>query len=337
MGSGPIVHRKKLTVFAGFALAAVTAAVRADAPPVTGTSPFVLTLAPKAPAYADVVTPNPADQPHEGQAPATRPASPSPLPPLFEVTHSWEMPAVEVVGQRSADLREEDRIGDYHQPRWTADRRFGETRVYVIPNGKVEFEYWLIAQVPRHGATETQHLFELEFGLPCRFQFDLYLIDRHEGSGGQAFIDGKFELRYALADWDVIWGNPTVYIEYKSIDSAPDEIEAKLLLGGEIAPRWHWGTNLVWDGQVGGDRETSYELTGGISYTVIDEKLSIGAETHIELYDEHNHRGNYTNDVFIGPSVQYRPRPNMHVDFAPLVGVGQEHWLEGFFIFGYEF
>ncbi|MDA1192303.1 MAG: hypothetical protein O3A46_11555 [Candidatus Poribacteria bacterium] len=56
---------------------------------------------------------------------------------------SWELPAVVVAGERS-ELREEDRIGTYEQPRWSASRRFGRTRVYVRPEGQFEFEYWFI-------------------------------------------------------------------------------------------------------------------------------------------------------------------------------------------------
>ncbi len=285
---------------------------------------------------ADGVGGNPADVSHrEATESTTQPSGPALAP--FTPVHSWQLPPVTVVGERPSELREEDRIGSYAQPRWTADRRFSETRIYVIPEGKVEFEYWLVAEAPHHGPTEVKHMFELEFGLPSRFQVDLYLIDRKEGSGGQSFIDGQFEIRYALADWGKIWGNPTLYLEYKAIDSAPDEIEAKLLLGGEIAPRWHWGANLVWDAQTGGDRETSYEFTNGVSYTFLDERFSLGVETQLALIDVHNHRGTYDTEFFIGPSVQYRPAANIHLDFAPLIGVADRSAFKGFFIFGYEF
>jgi len=50
---------------------------------------------------------------------------------------------VTVEGERVPELFEEQRIGSYQQPRWTATRRFPTTRVYVVPEGKVEFEYWL--------------------------------------------------------------------------------------------------------------------------------------------------------------------------------------------------
>ena len=69
--------------------------------------------------------------------PATAQQKPSDEQPSGRL-RSYEMPPITVEGK--APLFEEDLIGDYSQPRWTAHRRFGETRIYVIPKGQVEFE-----------------------------------------------------------------------------------------------------------------------------------------------------------------------------------------------------
>ena len=87
--------------------------------------------------------------------PATQGASSDASHP-DERPHTYDMPPVNVYGQ--APLREDDRIGDYAQPRWTADRLFSETRVYVIPKGKVEFEYWFNPETPRDGKTRSSSL-----------------------------------------------------------------------------------------------------------------------------------------------------------------------------------
>src|SRR6185369_6872624 len=42
---------------------------------------------------------------------------------------SYEMPPVIVTGENPDGLVSEDRIGSYEQPRWTATRRFPNTRV----------------------------------------------------------------------------------------------------------------------------------------------------------------------------------------------------------------
>ena len=82
-----------------------------------------------------------------------QPGQPS-EPKTGERLRTFEMPPLEVFAK--APLREDDRIGTYAQPRWTADRLFSETRVYVIPRGKVDFEYWLVPETSRDGTTDTK-------------------------------------------------------------------------------------------------------------------------------------------------------------------------------------
>lgn len=273
---------------------------------------------------------NPADLARQ-ERPQSQPAEPA-------FTRTWELPAVNVPGERPTELREEQRVGSYAQPRWTTERRFSETRLYVRPEGSLEFEYWLIPTVARKGPSEIKNQFELEFGLPSRLQLDLYLVTRKEESGGPTLVDYMIEMRYALADWNVIWGNPTLYLEYSAHDQEPDAIEAKLLLGGEIVPRWHWGANLSYERETGGQATNEYEITGGVSYTLLDERFSVGGEVKANVTDTHAHRGRFVDNTFVGPSLQYRPFQRMHIDFAPLVGVTHESpALQAFLIIGWDF
>ena len=53
-------------------------------------------------------------------------------------------------------------------------------------------------------------------------------------------------------------------------------LATKLLLGGHIVSGWHWGSNLVWEHELGGPRENSNEWTTGISYTGGDWDVGIG-------------------------------------------------------------
>ena len=236
--------------------------------------------------------------------------------------HTWSLPPIEVYGK--APLKEEDRIGVYAQPRWTAQRRFGETRIYVVPKGMVEFEYWLVPERSRDGSAEIASQYEMEFGLPGRFQLDLYAVTHQAGNKGALKMDEqKVELRWALADWNKIWGNPTIYLEWKGIHSAPDHMEAKLLLGGEISSGWHWGSNFIFEHEMGGFQENSNEWTTGLSYTVRDTKVSVGMESQLALVNAKNSlgiRGALAKQFLLGPSVQFRPVPQMHVDVAPLLG-----------------
>ena len=295
------------------------------------TTALVMVMATAVTSRAQVVNPadaqsNPAQQPQ----------------PSGDDHHTWVMPPVEVYGK--APLNEEDRIGDYAQPRWTAHRRFSETRVYVIPKGMVEFEYWLRAKTPKsgRGPTEFQTMYEFEFGMPKRVQLDLYAVAHKTGKDGSFALDEqKVEVRYALADWNRIFGNPTLYFEWSQVNQGHDFLEGKLLLGGEMASRWHWGMNFVSEQETGGAREISNEWTTGISYSARDMKVGVGLETQLAMVNEQiapGVRGAYETSLLIGPSLQIRPLPQMHIDFAPLVGVnGPALRTKTFVVFGWEF
>jgi hypothetical protein len=256
-----------------------------------------------------------------------------------ERLRSWELAPTVVTAKRSSPLREEDRVGPYEQPRWTARRLFPSTRIYVIPPGQFQFEYWTRVMTPREGKTTVETQYEVEIGLPNRFQLDLYAVNEKTGSEGELdWSEQKFEVRYALADWGVIPLNPTLYVEWVEKSASPDVVEAKLLLGDEIASSWHWGSNLVFEHEVSGERANEYELTLGVAHTLQDEKLSLGGELKAALSDTSEDRGDYEKSLEIGPSLQYRPVPAMHIDFAPLVGIGSDsRAADIFLVLGWEF
>lgn len=254
--------------------------------------------------------------------------------------HSWELPALDVQGRPAGGLREEDRVGSYAQPRWTARRRFAESRVYVVPEGQIEFEYWLIVKDKRDDEpSEIQQVYEVEMGLPYRFQLDLYQVYKKEGSQGSMDLDEtKFELRWALADWGKIWGNPTLYGEWAAASNDYDSAEFKLLLADEITSRWHWATNFVYEQKVGGDKAIAREMTNAISYTLRDERFSLGAETKFAWEDVAGNRGDYEKEFLLGPSIQVRPLPQMHIDLAWLFGLNDDSPKQKVvFIAGWEF
>ncbi len=251
----------------------------------------------------------------------------------FGTAHSWVMPALSVEGKIS-DVREAQRIGSYGQPRWAARRLFTETRAYVIPDGQIQFEYWLSikdhARNDPEGKAKISQLYEVEMGLPYRFQLDLYQKYVKEGSDGEQKLDStKFEVRWALADWGVIPLNPTTYLEWTQSNGDYDFIEGKLLFCDEINDKLRWAANAVWEEKTGGDRERSQELTGGISYGVIDSKLAVGAEAKfgfVNTIDKGgtDERTGYENEFLMGPSIQLRPAPQMHIDIAWLAGTTQD-------------
>jgi hypothetical protein len=254
---------------------------------------------------------------------------------------SWQVPEIVVVGEGPKRLREEQRIGSYQQPRWTATRRFPTTRVYVVPEGKAEFEFWIRPTWSPDGQTvEMRNLWELEFGLPHRFQLDLYLrTDQVLDPGGSPSEQGQqIEVRWAWADWGKLWGNPTFYLEWVNLYDSPDKVEPKLLLGGEIGEGLHAGLNLVAELEMGGEREYEYEATAGISRTLRDSRLSLGLETRCAMTDVAADRGNYTENIRLGPSLQFRPLDRMTMNVATLFGLTHDSDnAQLFFNTGWEF
>ena len=224
------------------------------------------------------------------------------------------------------EIQDNDPIGEYGQPRWTAWRLFPTTRVYVVPAGTVQLEFWLDTLLPFSDPDEVRFrgLYELEIGLGHRLQLDLYLRTEQKGYQGKLELESeKLELRWALADWGVIPGNPTLYLELSRFTEGPMTLEAKVLLGGNLASRTHWGVNLVFERDLGGTHlYNQYGVTAGLSYVVLDRTFSLGAELQFESADGgRNDRGSLSEaKLLAGPSLQWRPVPPVHVDLVALFG-----------------
>jgi hypothetical protein len=228
--------------------------------------------------------------------------------------------------------REEERIGDYRQPRWTAQRRFPNTRVYVRPAGTFGIEWWLEQKLSLEDLAQVRYRsqYELELGLGHRLQSDVYLQTEQDGHQGPWQLKSeKLELRWALADWGAIPLNPTLYAEFAREHDAPPRIELKALAGEELASRLHFGLNLVWEHELGDQQQNEYAITTGISYSIVDELFSLGAEVKLETTDEKGERLTFDNWALLaGPSLSWSPTPPMHVLLVALLGnetEGPEH------------
>jgi len=281
------------------------------------------------------VAPDPPSPPVQ-EAPAEDAQDQPPPPEDERRLRTWELPTLEVVG---SGLKEEERVGSYRQPRWSVERLFPTTRIYVLPEGAVHGEYWSRIEDPRHGETRFRDYYEVEFGLPNRFQIDFYLVADHTGEWEPGAINQQMvEGRYAFADWDEIWGNPTLYAEYIHRDDDPDSLESKLLLGGEAGPGWHWGTNLSIEQETSGERERELQLAGGLSHTLTDDKFALGIEGKAQQTDEEDSRSDNEHSFGVGPTMRWLPTDRVHVDFTPLFGIGPDSpRIETYLIVGMEF
>lgn len=249
--------------------------------------------------------------------------------PKIHITPSGEM------------LEEELPSGSYLQPEWTAKRPFAQTRVYVLPEWQVSSEAGWDAKFPEKG--KPQHLIqeEIEIGLPYRFQIDLenhdqrgLFIPEEEKKKQNANIkevddswhhrSSAVELAYALGNWDEIFLNPVIKGEWKFNASAADNYEFKLLLGEELASRWHWALNLFFEQQIGDEREREFALSQALAYTVYDQLLNVGLEMKVSSESERDNRSKMEAAFIIGPTMQVRPSAQTHIDIAPLFGIGEE-------------
>jgi len=259
-----------------------------------------------------------------------------------------EADEVVVIGKRR--LREEEPIGNYNQPRWTATPRFFTTSIYLVPAGTFEFDCWNDWKFDMSGdeAPDFLQQFEVEIGIGHRLQFDIYLGSEKVGWKGPIEINEQgLEMRYAFADWGRVWGNPTIYLDFVNRNSKLPEGEIKLLLGGEMAPHWHWGSNLIFEREFKlKDAEQEYTATFAFSYAVVDQKFSIGlelkgttedgpdaSEPKLRKSEEENRdkedEEKETSKLFSfeewgaygGPSLQWRPVPPMYIDLVAFFGV----------------
>jgi len=230
---------------------------------------------------------------------------------------------------------ESDLVGPAKQPEWTTRRAFAETDIYVIPPGTFEFNQFYVASIPRHGKTE--HLFEseFEFGLPWRTQFDVEPNYRVEG-GQLSYDSTRLELPHALADWGKIPLNPTIDGGWRFRNEEDDSYLFRLLLAEQFGERFHFGGNFGFEQQVGGDRETEYELNGALGYVVADRKLTVGAELLVEF--ESDQDGEEETTLLFGPTALFKPSSDTHLGLVTLFGLNDESpAAEIFVVFGIDF
>lgn len=245
-----------------------------------------------------------------------------------------------VVNKPAEPATENSPIGEYQQPEWTTRRRFPTTRVYLQkPPWEMGVEQWVRTKASDNGGRATHRIQEeYEIGLPHRLQLDLYVNSEINSRGTWYYDNFATELRYAFADWGRIPMNPTIYGEYKFMDSGSDVAEVKLLLGGQWPGAWDWAFNTAVEKQLGGEQTTEYAQSFGVGHAVVDRKLSAGIEIRYTSESVAGDRANPEKALNIGPSIQWRPIQNMHIDLVPMMGVNDTAPdLLAYLVIGYDF
>src|SRR5207249_7356222 len=189
------------------------------------------------------------------------------------------------------------------------------------------------------------HLFtqEVEMGLPYRFGVAAETtLERFNGGGG--FETVSLEGRYALADWNKIPLNPTLFVEYKfgvgpirheegaapppgeeeeaGPPQRPDAYEVRLLLADEFFKRYEWAMNFFFEKENTGDRGREWGFAQSASMPILlpREQLKIGVEMEYKNFTVKDTRGSPMHSFVIGPSAAFRPSKNTRFDVSTLFG-----------------
>src|SRR5438477_4424885 len=236
-------------------------------------------------------------------------------------------------------------------PGFSRNRFSNLTNSYVLPPGAVYAG--LIYQGdalhfnrPDHGLTQ-----EIELGLPCRFGVALEnSIESFRGRTQERTF--SIEGRYALADWNKIPLNPTVFVEYKfgighilhdegppaplekgeaqdfldEHKALPDAFEVRLLLAQDFGEKVEWAANFFFEQEIGGDRGREVGLAQSVMFPIClpNERLKIGAEMQFTSFTDAGIREAGETPSYrmvIGPTIAWKPSKNTRLDISPLFGV----------------
>ena len=148
---------------------------------------------------------------------------------------------------------------------------------YVLPPWAFFFGELFEGQGFRHGPPDYLFTQEIEMGLPYRFNVAAETqFERFNGGGGAQTV--SLEARWALADWNKIPLNPTIFAEYKfgvgtirheevpppsgrggeeeesGPPKVPDAYEVRLLLAQDFGEHVEWAMNWFFEKENTGDR-----------------------------------------------------------------------------------
>src|SRR5437764_1635644 len=233
----------------------------------------------------------------------------------------------------------------YGAPPGLSRSRFSSTvNAYVLPPWSFFFGELYEGQGFRHGPPDYLFTQEVEMGLPYRFNVAAEAgFERFDGGGGAQTV--SLEARWALADWNKIPLNPTIFAEYKfgvgtirheevppppgggeeeesGPPKVPDAYEVRLLLAQDIGEHIEWAMNWFFEKENTGDRgrEWGFSQAAMVPVLLPNERLKVGIEMEYRNLTVKDTRGNPLNSFTIGPTVAWKPTPNTRLDISPLIG-----------------
>ena len=233
----------------------------------------------------------------------------------------------------------------YGAPPGLSRSRFSNTtQAYVLPPWSFFFGELFEGQGFRHGPPDYLFTQEIEMGLPYRFNVAAETqFERFNGGGGAQTV--SLEARWALADWNKIPLNPTLFAEYKfgvgtirheevppppggggeeesGPPKVPDAYEVRLLLAQEFFQRVEWAMNWFFEKENTGDRGREWGFSQAVMTPILlpEERLKVGIEMEYRNLTVKDTRGDPLNSFVIGPTVAWKPTAQTRLDISPLFG-----------------
>lgn len=236
-------------------------------------------------------------------------------------------------------------------PGFSRSRFSNVTQAYVLPPGAVFAGLIYEGDALRFNRPDHMLTQEIEIGLPCRFGLAFEnSIENHRGNTQERTF--SIEGRYALADWNRIPLNPTIFVEYKfgigdilhdegppeamgkgeaeefimEHHPLPDAAEFRLLLAQDFGNNVEWALNGFFEQEVGGDRGREVGFAQSIMFPIIlpKERLKVGAEMQFTAFTDAGIRAGDEDPSYrcvIGPTIAWKPSANTRLDVSPLFGV----------------
>jgi len=248
----------------------------------------------------------------------------------------------------------------YGAPPGFSQARFSPlTSAYVLPPDTLYTSVIYQGTAFREGAPEHNLTEEIEIGLPYRFGAAMEITQqRFRGETDNKSV--SLELRYALADWNKIPLNPTLFAEYKigtgrilheerapmdEMDPGlasrihvngeeeemegeehphfPDAYELRLLLSQDFGEHVEWAMNMFFEQEVGGDRgrEWGFAQSAVMPILMPNERFKAGIEMQYKNFTDKDTRDDPEHSFIIGPTFAWKPSRNTRFDISPLFGV----------------
>ncbi|HSP46410.1 MAG TPA: hypothetical protein VLO30_10485 [Chthoniobacterales bacterium] len=260
--------------------------------------------------------------------------------------------AEEAVTTQTINVTGEEVPSSYGATPGLSRSRFSNlTQAYVLPPGAVFAGLIYQGDALRFNRPDHMLTQEIEIGLPHRFGIAFEnSIENHRGTTQERTF--SIEGRYALADWNKIPLNPTIFVEYKfgvgdilhdegppemvpkgegrafleEHMPLPDAVEVRLLLAQDFGNNLEWALNGFFEQEVGGDRGREIGFAQSVMFPIFlpKERLKIGAEMQFTAFTDAGIRKEEQDPSYrcvIGPTVAWKPSRNTRLDVSPLFGV----------------